>query len=144
MNTETPIAADAHLAAAAAAFVASMQQIYGEQWPQFRQELLRFADVQTSGLTWDTSYADITLQEGDARAVPLIEGGHAIVSILGGDEIDSAIQDQLHQRHDNNDLMEGTPSLSLMLGNVRQFLNWREAYNLGVSLIRVVDTARVG
>lgn len=66
-----------------------------------------------------------------------------MIEILGGGEIDQVIQEQMASRH-GGDMMNALPSISVTLANVRQFLTWREAYNVGVGLIRTANTAHYG
>jgi len=92
----------------------------------------------------DDAFADITVEEGDTRAIPLVEGGFALVDILGVGSVDEAVQERLNTKHNSSDLLRDVPSIRFQLGDQVSYLTWAEAFNVGVALVRTARVAHYG
>ena len=94
--------------------------------------------------TWDQNYLDMIrrLSEGHGEGYEFRthDAGVAQVALLTDT---SAEQDILNERYDG-DLMDGCPTIRVMLGGKVSYLTWAEAYNLGQALIRTANVAHYG
>lgn len=78
---------------------------------------------------------------GDVYSVRL-KASKSISSVAILDE-EGPVQTELDKKFSGN-LMDGVPSMSLMVDGKRVYLTWEEAYNLGYSLCHVAEVALNG